>query len=234
MSKDSGGLSSKSMSRMPSLLDIRGGVGHSTEPMIVPSMRIAEFCHKYKLSPRIQESLEEAGFETAAALIDTSASVLEDAGLKKGHIAELKRALADLTSTIRGGVAPIIVPIAEFCHKYKLSPRIQEPLEEAGFETAAALIETSASVLEDAGLKKGHIAELKRALADLTRTIRGDADDSAAPIIVPSMRIAEFCHKYKLSPRIQKSLEEAGFDTAAALIETSASVLEDAGLEKGH
>jgi hypothetical protein len=69
------------------------------EPIRVPTIGLADFCHKYKINEKIHELLAQEGFTTAAALLEISESTLKETGLKIGQIAELKRALRALLST---------------------------------------------------------------------------------------------------------------------------------------
>ncbi|KAJ6569079.1 hypothetical protein B0H19DRAFT_1349971 [Mycena capillaripes] len=69
----------------------------------VPTLTIASFCQQYHISRTIQDRLQEEGFETAGALLELSDTQLVDAGFKRGHIAELKRALKALLEDIEAG-----------------------------------------------------------------------------------------------------------------------------------
>ncbi|KAJ7499624.1 hypothetical protein FB451DRAFT_1358744 [Mycena latifolia] len=63
--------------------------------IVVPTLTLAEFCQEYRLSDKIRNLLDEAGFETAGALLEVSdVSLLED-GFKRGQIAEMRRALKE-------------------------------------------------------------------------------------------------------------------------------------------
>ncbi|KAF8169199.1 hypothetical protein K438DRAFT_1855840 [Mycena galopus ATCC 62051] len=61
----------------------------------VPTMSLSEFCRQYRVSDKIRRQLDEQGFETAGSLFEVSDMTLHEAGLKSGHIAELKRALKE-------------------------------------------------------------------------------------------------------------------------------------------
>lgn len=61
----------------------------------VPTLSLEEFSKKYALGDSVRKLLENQGFETAGALLEISDSDLESVDFKKGHIAELKRALRD-------------------------------------------------------------------------------------------------------------------------------------------
>jgi hypothetical protein len=58
-------------------------------------LTLAEFCLKYQVSDTIRGLLEADGFETAGALLNVSEKDLKEDGFKRGHIAELKRALRE-------------------------------------------------------------------------------------------------------------------------------------------
>ncbi|KAJ7681370.1 hypothetical protein B0H17DRAFT_1182052 [Mycena rosella] len=76
----------------------------------VPTLTIDDFCDKYHLRMEIRQILKEEGFETAGALLETSADALSPR-LGIGDIAELKRALRTfLTGDGRrmGGVMDIL------------------------------------------------------------------------------------------------------------------------------
>ncbi|KAF8169198.1 hypothetical protein K438DRAFT_1941391 [Mycena galopus ATCC 62051] len=83
----------------------RGGIGQGpafSQPLVsgmqgrkVPVMAIDKFCRQYSLSKKIHQLLEDEGFETAGALFQVSEGSLKESGFKAGHIAELKRALAE-------------------------------------------------------------------------------------------------------------------------------------------
>ncbi|KAJ7350898.1 hypothetical protein DFH08DRAFT_862583 [Mycena albidolilacea] len=84
----------------------KGGTGHANVivrplwrhelPERLPHLSMARFCQDYYLSDKIRLLLEALGFATAGALFDVAENALADAGLKPGHIAEIKRALAQL------------------------------------------------------------------------------------------------------------------------------------------
>jgi hypothetical protein len=59
----------------------------------VPDLTLLEFSKKYKLSDEIRNLLEADGYDTAGALLYASETTLKEAGLKRGHIAGVKRAL---------------------------------------------------------------------------------------------------------------------------------------------
>jgi hypothetical protein len=56
---------------------------------------MAQFCREYQVSDKIRGRLEADGFETAKALFNVSENDLMADGYKRGHIAELKRALKE-------------------------------------------------------------------------------------------------------------------------------------------
>ncbi|KAJ6553026.1 hypothetical protein B0H19DRAFT_1072511 [Mycena capillaripes] len=58
-----------------------------------PLLPLADFCRQYKLNNTTRKYLVRAGFQWAETLLDTNKSVLKDAGLEGGHVAELERAL---------------------------------------------------------------------------------------------------------------------------------------------
>ncbi|KAJ7450546.1 hypothetical protein FB451DRAFT_1285488 [Mycena latifolia] len=65
------------------------------EGIVLPPLRLAEFCQRYCLSDRIRKLLGDQGFETAGALLEVSDVSLLDDGFLPGHIAEMKRALKE-------------------------------------------------------------------------------------------------------------------------------------------
>ncbi|KAF8217095.1 hypothetical protein K438DRAFT_1926008 [Mycena galopus ATCC 62051] len=81
-------------------------MGDDSEPWImfegkkvfVPPMTISDFCHQYGINTSVLHLLEEAGFETAGALLDVTEDNLKDVGLQTGSIVEMKRALREFLS----------------------------------------------------------------------------------------------------------------------------------------
>ncbi|KAJ7717547.1 hypothetical protein B0H16DRAFT_1897914 [Mycena metata] len=65
----------------------------------VLNLTVSAFCNKYEISLEIAESLHNADFRTAGALLEVSDTDLMAIKLKKGHIAELKRALKEFIYT---------------------------------------------------------------------------------------------------------------------------------------
>ncbi|KAF7299261.1 hypothetical protein MIND_00874800 [Mycena indigotica] len=59
----------------------------------LPAMSLEAFCARYSLSERIEHLLQEQGYETAGGLFGVSEQDLSEAGLKKGQIGEVKRAV---------------------------------------------------------------------------------------------------------------------------------------------
>ncbi|KAJ7154889.1 hypothetical protein C8R43DRAFT_1000647 [Mycena crocata] len=69
-------------------------------PVNVPTLTIADFCARYKLSPKIHTLLDDAGFETAGGLLEVSNPDLVECKFKIGHIFELRRALKQWSQAI--------------------------------------------------------------------------------------------------------------------------------------
>ncbi|KAJ7744242.1 hypothetical protein DFH07DRAFT_777107 [Mycena maculata] len=65
----------------------------------VPPCLMAQFCRDYYLSDQIRTCLEEYGLGTTGALFEVDESELKAAGLKGGHIAEIRRALKQFVAT---------------------------------------------------------------------------------------------------------------------------------------
>ncbi|KAJ6587837.1 hypothetical protein B0H10DRAFT_2233887 [Mycena sp. CBHHK59/15] len=63
---------------------------------LLPTLSLKFFCERYDLSVDIASFLAREGFRTVKALSLVDTYTLEDAGLRKDHIAELKMALAKL------------------------------------------------------------------------------------------------------------------------------------------
>ncbi|KAJ7450046.1 hypothetical protein B0H11DRAFT_1928429 [Mycena galericulata] len=66
--------------------------------ILVPTLKVADFCKQYHLSDEIRQLLEKEKFETAGALLEVAESNLEKSGFKQGQIAEVKRALREFLS----------------------------------------------------------------------------------------------------------------------------------------
>ncbi|KAJ7169237.1 hypothetical protein C8R43DRAFT_1121124 [Mycena crocata] len=62
------------------------------------NLTLAKFCEKYTVGKTTFDLLHQAGFGTAAGLLEVSDDDLADCGLGKGHIGELKRALREWSS----------------------------------------------------------------------------------------------------------------------------------------
>ncbi|KAJ7726689.1 hypothetical protein DFH07DRAFT_782653 [Mycena maculata] len=88
--------------QLPQFPSIIPGQGPTpTPPMSFENDRsiftVADFGQRYRLSPTICRLLEDQGFETAGALFEVDDKTLRRAGLKPGHIAEIKRALKEFS-----------------------------------------------------------------------------------------------------------------------------------------
>ncbi|KAJ7852172.1 hypothetical protein B0H14DRAFT_2760221 [Mycena olivaceomarginata] len=62
---------------------------------------LSEFCREYQISDIIMDSLFDYGLQSANGLFYLNIRDLEDAGLKRGHIAELQRAMGEFVSEYR-------------------------------------------------------------------------------------------------------------------------------------
>ncbi|KAJ7726692.1 hypothetical protein DFH07DRAFT_946002 [Mycena maculata] len=88
--------------QLPQFPSIIPGQGHSPTPLLsfesdLPTLTVAEFGQRYQLSPTICLLLEDQGFATVGALFEVDERALRRAGLKPGHIAEIKRALKEFS-----------------------------------------------------------------------------------------------------------------------------------------
>ncbi|KAJ7116284.1 hypothetical protein C8R43DRAFT_1137959 [Mycena crocata] len=84
--------------------------------------------------------------------------------------------------SINGTPLPVAaLTVADFCAEYGLGEEIEKALKAEGFETAGALLEIS---WDDptlaATFKRGHVAEVKRAVKEYTFRIINDNEKSSA------------------------------------------------------
>nr|GAT50621.1 predicted protein [Mycena chlorophos] len=70
-------------------------LGSKNRTVVLPPLSVADFCKKYRLSPAIQKILEEEEYAFASSLLELSDEDLKDLKLKRGQIAEVKRALRE-------------------------------------------------------------------------------------------------------------------------------------------